>query len=234
MTVMLFAIGAAAAAGLIPLLLRTLIDPQFRIWPTPQPGGWLSRLFWTLFRTLNVAALATALTSALTEQPTALGLPVELRGAALIGFAVSAAVYGYALLTLGTSNTYCNPDGLITHGIYRWTRNPQYAAIIPVYALLAVGADNSYTYPLSAALIAVYTLMALVEEPWLEVAYGAAYRRYCRRVPRFINWHRASVLTRSMIRRLSRSGQLKGQVCTRLAGDGGGQLISTGFGRKRS
>ena len=87
-----------------------------------------------------------------------LGLPASSRAPALTGFAVSAVISGYALRALGRSNTYCNQDGLVTDGIYRWTRNPQYATIIPVYALLAVAVDSGVTYLLSAALIVVYIL----------------------------------------------------------------------------
>ena len=32
--------------------------------------------------------------------------------------------------------------------------------------------------------------VALAEEPWLEQAYGDAYRRYCSEVPRFFHWRR--------------------------------------------
>jgi protein-S-isoprenylcysteine O-methyltransferase Ste14 len=179
MTVVVFATGAAAAIGLIPLLLSTHVDPRLRIWPTPGPGSWQSVVFWTLFRLLNVAVLACA----------------------LVGFAIGGAIYGYALLALGRVNTYCSQGGLVTHGIYRWTRNPQYATIIPAYMFLALAADNGPTYVLSSALLLVYGLMAMVEEPWLEAAYGDAYRRYCRRVPRFFNWRRAIALGHCLMRR---------------------------------
>jgi protein-S-isoprenylcysteine O-methyltransferase Ste14 len=32
--------------------------------------------------------------------------------------------------------------------------------------------------------------MVLAEEPWLQEAYGDAYRAYCASVPRFFNWQR--------------------------------------------
>ncbi len=185
-----FAIGMVSAVTLLPLLAATLINPQFRVWPPPRQDSWQSIVFWPLFRLLNVAAFATALASGAGF----LGLPSWLRGFAVVGLAVSGAAYIYALFALGKRNTYCNADGLVTQGIYRWTRNPQYATVIPVYASLAVAADSGLTYVLCLLMIAVYVLMALVEEPWLEACYGAPYRRYCRRVPRFFNWHRAKVL----------------------------------------
>ena len=127
--------------------------------------------FWTLFRLLNVSAFAVAIADA----GTFLGLPTEVRLFGLIALACTGSLYVYALFALGHSNTYCSQGGLVTHGIYRWTRNPQYATIIPVYASLAVAADSLMTTLLCLALAAVYVLMALVEEPWLQRAYGAAY-----------------------------------------------------------
>jgi protein-S-isoprenylcysteine O-methyltransferase Ste14 len=73
--------------------------------------------------------------------------------------------------------------------------------LIVVYACLALAADNGSTYVLCAAMMAVYALMVLAEEPWLETVYGESYRRYCRRVPRFFNWRRAAVLVRAVWRR---------------------------------
>ena len=220
-----FAVGLAAAALLIPLLVRTFIDPPFRLWPTPGPGTWQNRVFWPSFRALNTLAVVTALV----EREQLLGLPLGVRVLALVLVVGLALIYGIGMLVLGRSNTYCGQDGLVARGVYRWTRNPQYAAAIPMFASLALAADNTPTYVLCAALIAVYWLMALVEEPWLEAAYGADYRRYCRRVPRFFNWRRGFVLGQAVVRQVQRSAPLRlvGQML------GNTQLLSTGSGRKR-
>ena len=53
--------------------------------------------------------------------------------------------------------------------------------LVVVYGCLAVAADSGPTYVLCAAMMAVYTLMVLLEEPWLAGVYGEPYRRYCRR-----------------------------------------------------
>jgi protein-S-isoprenylcysteine O-methyltransferase Ste14 len=70
-----------------------------------------------------------------------------------------------------------------------------------VYGALAITADSGPTYLLCAAMIAVYFLMVLLEEPWLAGIYGEAYRHYCQRVPRFFNWRRAAIALRGRFRR---------------------------------
>jgi len=45
-----FAVGLIVGVTLDLLLLRTLLAPPFRIWPTPEPGSWQSLTFWGLFR----------------------------------------------------------------------------------------------------------------------------------------------------------------------------------------
>jgi hypothetical protein len=77
------------------------------------------------------------------------------------------------------------------------------------------------------ALTCVYVLMALVEEPWLEATYGLSYLQYCRRVPRFFNWHRAWVLLLTGLRHVQR------QLWPRLLDHTGNALVSTLNGRKR-
>lgn len=201
MTLTMLLLGATCAAVLIPLLLATYIAAdRFRIWPTPGEKSWQSRVFWPLFRLLNVAAIA----AAICDREPFVGLPTGLRIAGAIALGISIVLYGYALMSLGKRNTYCARGGLNTAGIYRWTRNPQYATVIPLYVFLAVAADSGPTTALCGALIAVYVLMALVEEPWLDAAYGAEYRRYRARVPRFFGLRRPRLLALVGLRRLIR------------------------------
>ncbi|MFM1814377.1 MAG: hypothetical protein RLZ98_1072 [Pseudomonadota bacterium] len=199
-----FMIGVMSALVLIPLLLKTAWESDFRIWP-PAQGTWQSYTFWSLFRTINVTTIAAALLSVFDDgQVQSLGLPLQVR---LLAFAVMLiALYGYvqSLVSLGKKNTYCDQDGLVTRGIYRWTRNPQYATIIPFYIAMALAADTAATYVLASAMCTVYYLMAMVEEPWLAGAYGKPYEEYCRRVPRFFNFRRAVIWVQAQIRRAQR------------------------------
>ena len=180
-------IAATVGAVLLGLLVLTLAGGRVRIWPTPGPGTWQSYVFWPLFRSLNVLCFIVA---GLDWPGGYLGLPVWLRGLAFAGVVVSIAVFVYAFRVLGRDNSYGAQEGLVTGGIYQWSRNPQNAMLVVVYGALAVAADGAATYAASGAMMAVYVLMVLAEEPWLEGVYGAAYRDYCRSVPRFYNWRR--------------------------------------------
>ena len=192
-----FLVGLAVAVLLLGLLLATMLAPALRIWPTPGTGSWQSYAFWPLFRGLNGLCVLMALA----DRTVLLGLPVWVRATAGLVLAVSVALFVYSFRVLGRDNSYGAQDGLITRGIYRWTRNPQNAMLMVVYAALAVTADNGPTYLLCGAMIAVYFLMVLLEEPWLAGIYGEPYRRYCRRVPRFFNWRRAAIAVRARLRR---------------------------------
>ena len=194
MATALFLIGGIVAAVLLALLVLTLFYPSFRIWPTPGPGTWQGYVFWPLFRSLNVICFAVALA----DRGNYLGLPAWLRLAAFLLLAVAIAFFVYSFRMLGRDNSYGAQDGLVTEGIYGWTRNPQNAMLVVVYACLAIAADSAPAYVLCAAMMAVYGLMILAEEPWLAAAYGESYRRYCSRVPRFFNWRRAADLARGV------------------------------------
>jgi protein-S-isoprenylcysteine O-methyltransferase Ste14 len=196
-TSVLFAVGAVVAVMLLAALVLTLLVPSIRIWPTPGAGSWQSYVFWPLFRSLNVLCFAVALA----DRGNVLGLPAWLRLLAFGLLAASIALFVYAFKVLGRDNSYGAQDGLVTSGIYGWTRNPQNTMLIVVYGALAVAADSARTYVLCAAMRAAYALMVLAEEPWLKAAYGEPYHRYCSIVPRFFNWRRALGLTRDASQR---------------------------------
>ena len=179
---LVFACGLAAGIILDLLLLRTLLAQPFRIWPA-KAGSWQSPTFWTLFRgtwlaTFVVAALDWNSTPLLDWTRFIPGIPLGL-----IGLTIT--LCGY--FNLGLGNTYCGAEGLVTGGLYRFSRNPQYAASITGLVALSIGANSILTIVLSTLIVGAYVMMAIVEEDWLKQRYGAPYRDYCRQTARFLD-----------------------------------------------
>jgi len=184
-TGVVFAVGLIVALTLDVLLLRTLLAPPFRIWPTPEPGSWQSLTFWGLFRggmvlTFVVAVLDWNSAGLVDWSRLIIGVPLFL-----IGFGIT--VFGY--FNLGLGNTYCGTDGLVSHGLYRFSRNPQYASSIVGLIGLVICADSWLALVLASLLAGAYVLMALVEEAWLAKHYGNSYEDYCERTSRFFDAH---------------------------------------------
>ena len=94
-------------------------------------------------------------------------------------------MFGY--FNLGLGNTYCGADGLVSHGLYRFSRNPQYASSILGLIGLTICADSWLALPLAVLMSCVYVLMALTEEAWLDRQYGASYANYRERTARFFD-----------------------------------------------
>lgn len=181
--------GAASAFLLIAGMIAGRLDGSWRIWPAPPVGSLKSFVFWTLFRTANIAVLILAIERTLT---TLSGPMTTLRVAlAAISF-VAGVAYVYTLWSLGRKATYCQASGLATGGVYRWTRNPQYATAIVAFVALGLAAWTWDATLLAAAVVIVYAMMARTEEPWLEARYGHDYLDYKREVPRFFNARHAA------------------------------------------
>ena len=109
-----------------------------------------------------------------------LGLVIASIGAGLIvagrrEYASRARVYGLL------------EDKLITKGIYRYSRNPQYVG----YWLMMLGAVMASLSQWALVLASVFALIAHsyvkgVEEPHLRSAFGENYLEYCNRTPRYL------------------------------------------------
>jgi protein-S-isoprenylcysteine O-methyltransferase Ste14 len=76
--------------------------------------------------------------------------------------------------------------GLVTHGLYRWTRNPIYLAMFLAFAGLVLLLPSWPTLlSLAVAVVAVRSQVR-EEEAYLLRVYGDEYRRYSHRVGRFL------------------------------------------------
>lgn len=76
---------------------------------------------------------------------------------------------------------------VVTSGIYRFTRNPLYLALLNVYTAVAVFVDSLWPFALWAVLLPVL-VKGIVEreERYLAQKFGEPYRAYSTRVRRWL------------------------------------------------
>lgn len=196
-----FLIGLAAGGVLNALLALTRVTP-LALWPCPKRWSVEQVSFWTLFRITNVAALAVIL---FWIAPGLFASPLRI-AAAVLGI-VCFGFYLFACLELGRENLYCGSAGLKVRGIYRWSRNPQYATAIPGYLAGAVAAGSLEALMLAGVVSLVFFQMAMLEDRWLKETYGASFDAYRARVSRFYNVRRARSFGRSARQKVRAAGR---------------------------
>ncbi len=180
------ALGVAMLAGgvLLGLLLRNLLRPETGFWPAANPRQKTIALI--LFRTYCAAMVVEAvlmlwLYGSGSWPQYVIGLPI-------MGGAYAMSLWAYK--RLGKENTYFAAGGLVTGGVYAYSRNPGYVASLAAAFGLAVVAGSWTVLTLAAGLFGIYFLFALNEERWLKRGYGRDFVRYMRRTPRFLD-HRS-------------------------------------------
>jgi protein-S-isoprenylcysteine O-methyltransferase Ste14 len=116
--------------------------------------------------------------------------PVRYAGVAPILAGVAVILYCFADFIRrghGTPAPYDPPRTLVSVGLYRCVRNPQYVGVVLVAIgeSLLTGAESLFGY---AALLAVafHLLVRHYEEPTLNRLFGEAYIQYCKEVPRWL------------------------------------------------
>jgi len=87
----------------------------------------------------------------------------------------------------GTLAPWSPPERLVTAGLYRYSRNPMYVAVVLILLGWAVsfGARGLYWYTLVVG-IAFHVRVVVGEEPWLRRTHDAAWDEYARRVRRWL------------------------------------------------
>ena len=179
---LIFDVAFAALVTLNALLLLTVFSSSIKLWPTPSAKSWQHYTFWPLFRGgLGLTLLYAILTAHWPQDGEALRFLIGMI-CVVIGFGFT--IYGY--FDLGIENTYGADEGLVTKGLYRYSRNPQYVASILGFFGTALANGEIHAVILCGLAILVYVIMPFTEEPWLQRAYGDVYLAYKERTPRFL------------------------------------------------
>jgi protein-S-isoprenylcysteine O-methyltransferase Ste14 len=87
----------------------------------------------------------------------------------------------------GSLAPWAPPERLVVIGLYRWSRNPMYVAVLLILCGWALAFESGELW-LYAGLVAIgfHLRVVLGEEPWLERIHGAEWNAYEARVPRWL------------------------------------------------
>lgn len=114
---------------------------------------------------------------------------IEVTGAVIAGAGL--AIVAWAMSTFALSRTAIMPNRsastLVTHGPYRYSRNPMYVAMTLLYTGLALTTRIWWALPvLPIVLVVLSRAVVAREERYLGTAFGEAYAQYMQRVRRWI------------------------------------------------
>jgi protein-S-isoprenylcysteine O-methyltransferase Ste14 len=110
------------------------------------------------------------------------GLPVVVLGTVLLLWCVR----DFYVAGRGSLAPWAPPKHLVVVGLYRWSRNPMYVAVLTILSGWAIGFASRGLW-MYAVLIAIAFHLRVVfgEEPWLARTHGQAWSAYRSRVPRW-------------------------------------------------
>lgn len=100
---------------------------------------------------------------------------------------------GLSLLVVGWATVYRGRGRLVTEGIYRHVRHPQYLGLILVVLGFNIQWPTLPTVLMAPILIVMYVRLARREDFELATFFGAAFLEWTARTPAFIPWGRGRV-----------------------------------------
>jgi protein-S-isoprenylcysteine O-methyltransferase Ste14 len=163
-------------------LILSLLRPQDRVWPPPSKGSWQ---YWYIHLTTESSIACFLVVGWLDRN--SLGLIHPMRFVfALIFIGSGSIVFLWALHTLSFNTSLGVKGKLITKGPYRYSRNPQYVAMVVFFSGMLLLFNSVFALITGSIGILWFLLLPFVEEPWLRTQFVDEYREYCEKVSRFI------------------------------------------------
>ena len=87
----------------------------------------------------------------------------------------------------GTLAPWDPPQHLVMIGLYRYTRNPMYLAVLCILLGWTIASAELFLLFYFFIFVLVFNLRVIkYEEPWLALTYKADWEEYCSAVPRWL------------------------------------------------
>lgn len=114
---------------------------------------------------------------------------ISTPGAIVVGIGTALLAWGvreFYVAGSGTLAPWAPPRDLVVSGLYQYSRNPMYLAVLCVVAGWAIGYRSSAIGLYALGLLVAFHLRILWhEEPFLARIHGQAWTAYATRVPRW-------------------------------------------------
>src|SRR3990172_9138066 len=123
----------------------------------------------------------------------ALGLDPLPAASVVMALSSSVMIVGFLLILSGWRRIYRAAGQLVTGGIYRYVRHPQYTGILLITLALLVHWPTIVTVIMWPILVYTYYRLARREERLAEESLGDDYRAYRDRTPMFLPWPKAAL-----------------------------------------
>jgi protein-S-isoprenylcysteine O-methyltransferase Ste14 len=165
-------------------------DHGFRGFSGPVGSvSWFAGAFLTIGWFASLLAFLPDLWSGVSSLAVVLPAGVRAVGLALMGIAAAVVLVAQRDMRdswrVGIDRT--ETTELVTTGLFRWVRNPIFAAMAAVCLGLMLAVSNLIAcVAFVATLIGIELQVRKVEEPYLLRIHGERYRAYARRVGRFV------------------------------------------------
>ncbi|MBI2865264.1 MAG: isoprenylcysteine carboxylmethyltransferase family protein [Chloroflexi bacterium] len=114
------------------------------------------------------------------------GLGPDTAASAIMVFSSFITAIGFLLILFGWRQIYRARGQIVTDGIYRHVRHPQYTGILIVTLALLIHWPTVVTVLMWPVLLYTYYRLARREERTAEEAFGDEYRTYRQKTPRFL------------------------------------------------
>ncbi len=181
-TVIIYIITAVANILITGGIVITIFKPKFRLWPPPSKNSWQ---FWCVWILSIISYLGIIGLSILDWDNFIIShwsrIPI---GLIFIITGLIIAIWG--VKTLSVHSSLGLKGTLVTKGVYKYSRNPQYLGDILLFIGIII-ISNSLLTLLTGFLGILWNLLTpLTEEPWLKKQFKEEYDEYCKKVRRFI------------------------------------------------
>ena len=165
---------------LLGLSIPLSIYSRLHIWPPPGKWTWQFFCKWSAVAYLVVGYLVIGVTNI-----AGFGIYTYIGAVVIVAGLV---LFYICIKTLSLAATSGLKEKLVTHGPYRWSRNPMYIADMTVLIGTAIIFNNVYTWIIVLIWCFLFILTPLTEEPWLKKEYGEEYVVYAKKTPRFFSF----------------------------------------------